>query len=549
MRFEVRIAPVDDGREILSPSLIGNRGRLRWVGVRFLNDLFPKWQALHDKIMDRETVVGAELRQEARLINAEIQAKCAELGARTGVLLIDLPAMTAPDADHSGWQDRVACLLGGLPGRGVTLHLTENDPVAAAAIACQERGETGQDAMDAMLAQASQAAASLRRLNAALETILPEAHVVARPGVSALTNPREMVHDFLRDIGVSPETMKLGFGEPLSAEDEAAVRDRIATCKAATGASGSRIAAPASRDAAAQLPLTVFFMVEPGPLEAQAHLLVASLMVHCRDLFTMVGFCRHDRIDDLHPETHSFLALNGVALRSIENTFEDGYPAGNKLIAASAVQADGWAVFMDTDMCLVRDTSFMSVAVADRPAVCLDSVTGWAHNDGDYQAVANALGFAQFPPKQRLWGGTTAHPTYNAGLLLFPPAARGGKDFGQRWLENALIIDAAEEVGHKRPWLDTIALAGSIAKERHFRPLPLEWNCTTRMADAQTRILHYHGLRQIRGYGWTERVSAILAASPSPYDSFQAFMHAHKVDMGLTGDLERRAMRHGTRAV
>ncbi len=551
MKFEVRIAPVDDGREILTPSLIGNRGRLRWVGVRFLNDLFPKWQALHDKVMDRETVVSTALRQEARLINTEIRAKCAELRARTGIVLIDLPPMTEAGAfdDHAGWQDRVACLLDGLPGQDITLHLTDNDPVEMAALACHEKGATGADAMADMVAQSMQTAEALRRLNAALETSLPKAHVVTRAGASALTNPRLMVHDFLRDIGVSPETMKLGFGQPLSAEDAAAVGDRIATFTSARGASGPKIAAPVSRDAAAQLPLTIFFMVEPGPLEAQAHLLVASLMVHCRDLFSMVGFCRHDRIDDLHPETRSFLALNGVALRSIENTFEDGYPAGNKLIAAAAVQADGWAVFMDTDMCLVRDTSFMSVAVADRPAVCLDSVTGWAHNDGDYQAVADALGFAQFPPKQRLWGGALAHPTYNAGLLLFPPAARGGKDFGQRWLENALILDKAEEVGHKRPWLDTIALAGSIAKERHFRPLPLEWNCTTRMADDQTRILHYHGLRQIRGHGWTDRVSAILAASPSPYDSFQAFMHAHKVDMKLTGDLERRAMRHGTMTV
>ncbi len=552
MKIEVRIAPVDDGAEILRHAIIGNRGRLRRQGLRYVNDLLPMWQALHDKVMAADGPPRDDLIRQARRINAEVRDKCRDLGTRTAVFFVDLPAIAKATVldDRRLWQDRIACLLDGLTGPDCTLHLSQNDPVAQAALAAHAAGEPPDAPLEPRVAAFQTARTSLDLLNAALVVVLADTHVVARPGASGMPNPRDLTATFFSDIGVLPQTQKLGFGTPLSPEATDAVARRIAAYRSdrATGTPPA-LTPPVSRDGAAQLPLTIFFMVEPGPLEAQAHLLVASLMVNCRDHFRMVGFCRHDRIGALHPQTRSFLESCGVVLRPIENSFADGYPAGNKLIAASQVQAEGWALFLDTDMCLMRDSSFMSLAVGDRTAVCLDTLPGWARSEDDYKAVAEALGFAGFPPEVRHWSGQVAHPSYNAGLILFAPADRKARDFGQRWYANALVLDRDDRIANTRPWLDTIALAGTIAQERYHRPLPLEWNCTTRLADDATRVLHYHGLRQIRGNNLTGQVSGILAASPSPYNTFGDFMHAHKVGMGLPGDLERRAMRHGIQTI
>ena len=533
MKIEVRIAPTDEGREFLAPAIGGNRGRLRHCGVRSVNGHFPTWQALHDKVMAAPGI-DDDLKREALNLNRDIIAKTSEMGTDTALVFIDLPAQGVPPSDQDVliWLERVDCLLSGLTGPDCTLHMIGSPPLTSGDAAAEGAATPSAENPDGSAAP-KRKQAPLDALADALGQLFPDTHITVRPGLSGGIPPLRLVTTFLQDIGVDPQRMKLHMVPP--PDPDATEAEPV------TG----HICPPVSRDPAAQLPLTIFFMVEPGPLEAQAHLLVSSLLVHCRDLFRMVGFCRDDRIDGLHPATVSYLTACGVDLRGIRNDFADGYPAGNKLIAAASLRADGWALFLDTDMCLMRDTSFMDVAVGNRPAVCLDSVTGWAQTDADYKAVAETLDFAGFPDKVRLWDGAVAHPTFNAGLVLFPPATRGGLDFGQRWLRNALILDNDPTVANKRPWLDTIALAGTVAQERHHRPLPIEWNCTTRLATEATRVLHYHGLRQLNGFGWVPRVNAILAASPSPYDTMAAFRHAHKHDMQLDGDIERRAMRHG----
>ena len=58
-------------------------------------------------------------------------------------------------------------------------------------------------------------------------------------------------------------------------------------------------------------------------------------------------------------------------------------------------------------------------------------------------------------------------------------------------------------------------------------------------------IIHYHGLRQLKQYGWLDRVNAVLAASPSRFDSLWDLAFHYKRDLGIEGDVFRRAMRHG----
>ena len=136
---------------------------------------------------------------------------------------------------------------------------------------------------------------------------------------------------------------------------------------------------------------------------------------------------------------------------------------------------------------------------------------------------------------------------FNAGLVLFPADGPDGRHFGQHWLATAKVLDAVPGLESKRPWLDTIALLPTLAQYPQFGPtrLPRIWNNTTSMAQDDAVIVHYHGIRQLRQYGWLERVDSVLAASPSPYDNLWGLAHHYKRDLGIDGDVFRRAMRHG----
>ena len=412
----------------------------------------------------------------------------------------------------------------------------------------------------------------------------PEASVIWRDFETLQRDPMLFVQRFFRDIGVDPNSLKLGTeivrpsldldqGLEIAAlvrkhHDGALNKEEVAAAgrqildrasnpqrKASLGPDHlNKLTALAEQDhalAAAQrlhgAPLTVFFMVEPGPLELQAHLLISSLVVNCLDPLRMVAFCRHDRIDSLHAWTRDYLHKNDVELRPLVNDFADGYPAGNKLIAADQIEAQGWSVFMDTDMLLVRPSSFLDEAAGTRVGVCADSVNGWTKDDRQWLKLKERLNITSLGRKIKLAAGGLSYPLFNAGLVMFPPAGENEKHFGNLWLETALNIDGDDEIVNKRPWLDTIALAGALARDEApgSRPLSMDWNCTTRLAGDTTRVLHYHGIRQLHEYGWNHCANRMLERSRSPFATLAEATKAHAKTMKVPGDLTRRAMRHG----
>jgi hypothetical protein len=293
--------------------------------------------------------------------------------------------------------------------------------------------------------------------------------------------------------------------------------------------------------------LKIFFIVEPGPLEVQAHLLVASLILNCRDDFSLQAFCRAERLSGLQAETVTFLANSGVRLDAIRNDFPDGYPAGNKLIAAAEVADADWFLFLDTDMVMMRPASFLEGVATGQVAMCLDTVNGWSTNPDQWKLLFGTFG--QTVPEEVIHypQGNTGPPLFNAGLVLFPADGPDGRHFGQHWLMTAKTLDAVPGLDSKRPWLDTIALLPALAQYPQFGPtrLPRLWNNTTSLAQDDAVIVHYHGIRQLKQYGWLERVDAVLAAAPSPHDSLWVLAYHYKRDLGIDGDVFRRAMRHG----
>lgn len=292
--------------------------------------------------------------------------------------------------------------------------------------------------------------------------------------------------------------------------------------------------------------LTIYFMVEPGPLELQAWLLVASLRVNCGDPLRLVGFCRADRVEGLQPDTLDWLEAQDVLLVPMENDFPDGYPAGNKLIAGDMLPPAEWVMFMDTDMALVRPARFLEVAAPGCVNLCLDTVNGWSDDPAQWAALYGAAGLALPEARVELESGQVSIPIYNAGLVLYPAAEAA--HFGRQWIETARIVDAAPEVGRKRPWLDTIALPVALARAGApgVNVLPMDWNCTTRLAGEATRVLHYHGYRQLFGAGWAERLGEILVAAGSPHRTLDALGRHYRDVLKAPGDVYRRAMRHGT---
>ncbi|TAG30192.1 MAG: hypothetical protein EAZ40_01730 [Rhodobacterales bacterium] len=293
--------------------------------------------------------------------------------------------------------------------------------------------------------------------------------------------------------------------------------------------------------------LQIFFVVEPGPLEVQAHLLVASLRENCRDDFDLKAFCRAERLSGLNAETIGFLQESGVDLQPITNDFHDGYPAGNKLIAAATVSGADWYLFLDTDMVMMRPASILAEAEAGQVALCLDTINGWSQDPAQWQRLFAAVGKSVPQEVVHYPHGNTGPPLFNAGLVLFPDAGPDGRHFGQHWLATARTLEDLPDLASKRPWLDTIALLAALARFPDFGPTRLSrtWNNTTSMATEDAVILHYHGLRQIKMYGWLDRVDAVLAASPSPYSNVWDLAFHYKRTLGVEGDVFRRAMRHG----
>lgn len=100
----------------------------------------------------------------------------------------------------------------------------------------------------------------------------------------------------------------------------------------------------------------------------------------------------------------------------------------------------------------------------------------------------------------------------------------------------------------KRPWLDTCSLLPALADPDAppLQVLDSRWNQTTELADAETMLVHYHGLRQLISFGWEQVTDQILAASDSPFDSLRDLVSTYR-NWGVEGDLFRRAMRHGMR--
>lgn len=505
--------------EILTAAVSANLRRLRTRGIFVANMAFKQILDVRGQYMSVLAGGGssgelAGIAGRLAEVNREMRAAATAVGCDTIVMLQDeglCPSGSRMDGLCPFVGTALPALLAGFEADEIILVLHR-----------APSGVTGPEGAD--LAEDRQIELCRR-----MQKGLTHGQFVVRPGVGVVGSG-PLVDTFLRDLGINPSEMRLP------------VLPGAMPCRPGTDRPEAFSILRPDRA------LTIFFMIEPGPLELQAHLLVSSLRLNCLDPARLVGYCRSGLLDGLHPETLAFMDRCEVEIRPIVNDFADGYPAGNKLVAAAAV-ADGggdWGLFLDTDTLLMRPSHFLDETVAGRVSLCLDTVNGWSADPRAWELLFGTAGTA-VPAPVRLLSGQVSIPIYNAGMVLFPLAGgEDGRGFGRYWHDLSRRLDAIPDLPKTRPWLDTIALAAAALSWGGMRLLSPDWNCTTRMAGPQTRLLHYHGLRQLAEFGWVAAVDALLAASVSPHDSLEQAVRYHQQEMGRDGDLWRRAMLYGT---
>ncbi len=263
--------------------------------------------------------------------------------------------------------------------------------------------------------------------------------------------------------------------------------------------------------------IAVFFNVEPGPLEVQAHLLVNSLKLFCEDYHSLHAHCRSDRIDELQPETRTMLASRDVELRVLENPFSDGYPAGNKIAGAALERDADFSLFLDTDTFLTQNTSFAEIAYPQKVSVCPETRNAWTNRPRVWRQVYALFGLPKPEAKVQLLLGQFSHPFFNAGMVLFPTGS-----FGDLWLDTAQQIDKMTGLRGRRPWLDQISLPVAIARYGRdaLNSVSRIWNDTPDLPDEGTRLLHYHRPRRLRVRGRMHLADLVFQSSGSEFESY-----------------------------
>ncbi|MEO8244055.1 MAG: hypothetical protein ABI832_17260 [bacterium] len=214
---------------------------------------------------------------------------------------------------------------------------------------------------------------------------------------------------------------------------------------------------------------TIFFIIDGYGLEAQAALLIASLVHHNHDRFRYIGYVAARHQPDLNPELAALMRRCGVEIRILPEPakpWRKPYPHGNKILAAAAHRDTSHSLFLDTDMLCTAPLDLIGLQSANAVGVVPEGtrsyrdLTRWAR-------IYNHFGLAMPQDRIRLMRRWKAEflPYFNAGMICFPEAEiSDGKRFAELWHDTALIIDHEVPVAQKRPWLDQISLPVTLKR-------------------------------------------------------------------------------------
>lgn len=230
---------------------------------------------------------------------------------------------------------------------------------------------------------------------------------------------------------------------------------------------------------------TILFVCQAGELEIKTLLLAASLQKYlqgrCRCVAAVPGpKARWGRVSS---QTYRVLADLGVDVVGITNPVGPHYPIGNKIACLGLPVETEYAMFLDTDVvCLRPFDPARYFGAMDVYAKAADMLS-FGRAPAAWKEVYQVLGMTL--PRRRTLTTLTHElgpPYFNAGVVI----ARRCSGLGQEWARIARIIDRAEHIGDKYPWLDQVALPVAIERlglslqclgecfnyPLHLKPLP-----------------------------------------------------------------------------
>lgn len=176
---------------------------------------------------------------------------------------------------------------------------------------------------------------------------------------------------------------------------------------------------------------------------------------------------------------------------SFTNDFSGNYPHGNKMIVSSFHRPEPWNLFLDTDMALVQPVSFMSISRSGHVTAGLENQITWPK--GPLQKVWSQIyGLFEMPIPEmiQLKWGALSYPYFNAGMVLFD---NGG--FGAGWLDTGRIVDAADHIEKRRPFVDQLSIGVAALRFSNGINIAPDGFNTTEGLDGGMKgrfLLHYH---------------------------------------------------------
>lgn len=275
--------------------------------------------------------------------------------------------------------------------------------------------------------------------------------------------------------------------------------------------------------------VTIAFVIHGGELEVKSALLAASLKQKChgdirRCAIVMQPEKRWGAISDA---ARAILERTGTEMIPCTNQIDIDYPHGNKIAALENI--DGPAIFLDSDMVMMRPFLTHYSLVGEDAAVKPADFPTFERSGGDWQPVYDLF---DLPLPQDMVRATISQewmlPYYNAGMVF----VKDGRSFSKVWLDTSRIIDASDAVRAKRPWLDQVALPIAFARlgwEVGDADLDLNFPGHAQQLPSDETylpyIMHYHSPDRI---GICPRLTRDVHFYRSKYPELNTLFHAHE---------------------
>lgn len=208
--------------------------------------------------------------------------------------------------------------------------------------------------------------------------------------------------------------------------------------------------------------VSFIYIVEPPEYQILACTLLASIRTQFPDTVRAIGYCPAHRIDELHPGVLRAHEIMGAEIRPMEtrHLWETPYPHGNKIAACLQPRQGDFAVFVDSDVLFLRPNDPANLCRAGQVSCTPAASLIWA-GDEIWGPIYDAFGLPV--PEERIHlmrrSAEPRIPYYSSGLVGFPEGS-----FPQVWYETSRVIDALDDIPHRRPYLDQLSLPVAIAR-------------------------------------------------------------------------------------